>query len=68
MENKQIYDTCLTITPTNFYPRMSLAWSPDSQSIVFLYDGYPIILNTETLEMQILRYETGEIIGWYPLP
>lgn len=61
MENHVIYDLCFTMLGEK------LAWSPDNIHLVFTYDGYPIILDTETLEMQILRYETGEILGWYPL-
>lgn len=61
--NEQIiYDLC-------FMPRFftGLVWSPDSQYIAFTYDGYPIILNIDTLEMQILRYKTGRIIAWFPI-
>jgi WD40 repeat protein len=58
--NQQVvFDLCLSSQ------YQDVAWSPDSQYIAFTYDAYPILLNIETLEMQILRYETGYIIAWF---
>ncbi len=42
-------------------------WSPDSQSIAFLYDGYPVLYDIETQSMQILRFKTSQIIAWLPI-
>ena len=64
METHIVNDLCLEL-PVE--AEVELVWSPNSNYLAFTHDGYPILLNTETLEMQILRYETGEIIGWYPL-
>jgi hypothetical protein len=66
MQSNMVNNLCFEMSLTGFSPQM--AWSPDSAYLAFTYDSYPIILNTETLEMQILQYQTGEIIGWYPLP
>jgi hypothetical protein len=65
MVNHTVGNLCLEIPPRSFFPQM--AWSPDSTYLAFTYNSYPILLNTETLEMQILQYQTGQIIGWYPL-
>jgi hypothetical protein len=66
MTNRIVNNMCFEITPFAFFRQM--AWSPDSTYLAFTHDGYPILLNTETLEMQVLDYQTGQIIGWYPLP
>ena len=64
MQRRVITDLCISIISAW---KPTLAWSPDNVHLAFAYDGYPIILNTATLEMQILRYETGTILGWYAL-
>jgi hypothetical protein len=61
MKAQTVTDLCFTMRG------LRSAWSPDNVNLAFTYDGYPIILNSDTLEMQILRYQTGEIMGWYPL-
>lgn len=61
MKNAIVTDLCFTMSGTQ------LAWSPDNIHLAFTYGGYPIILNTLTQEMQILRYETYDILGWYPI-
>lgn len=62
MENHVITNLCFEMPYIPFF-----TWSPDNMSVLFLYDNYPILLNTETLEMQIFRYETNAILGWYTL-
>jgi hypothetical protein len=46
----------------------NLILSPDGTRLAFLYDGYPVLVNLETHEMQILRFRTLTLMGWYPLP
>jgi WD40 repeat protein len=62
MNQKIITDMCFNIPG-----RSRLAWSPDNIHLAFTHDGYPIILNTLTQEMQILRYQVYDILGWYPV-
>lgn len=45
----------------------AVAWSPDNTSFVINVGGYPVIVNYENLDMQILRYEVNHIWGWYSL-
>jgi hypothetical protein len=65
LESRSVTDLCFEMKSHHF--ERGIAWSPDNSHLVFTYDSHPIIVNTDTLEMQILRYETGEILGWYPL-
>jgi WD40 repeat protein len=62
MESKTIYDLCFEWNTSSL---RNIAWSPDGNSIAFVHDRYPLLLNVETLEMEVLLYETHEIIGWY---
>jgi WD40 repeat protein len=65
LEANTIYDTCLDRRGGGGIEN-NIAWSPDSSTIAFTYDGFPILLNVETMEHIVLRYETGEIITWLP--
>jgi hypothetical protein len=65
-ETEQIYDLCLERKRTIWSNVSWFAWSPDSSTVAFTYDGYPILLNIETMEHSVLRYKTREIVGWLP--
>jgi hypothetical protein len=72
LDTRTIEDLCLQVPSNsyNFYGQILhqlMVWSPDSQYLAFLYDGYPILLNLESREMQILQYRTWSLMGWYPL-
>lgn len=63
LNTKQIVNLCFDFTNYS----KTVAWSPDSDSFVVSYDGFPVIVNYETLNMQVLRYEANRIWGWYPV-
>lgn len=65
-ETEQIYDLCLERKRSAWDINPSFAWSSDSSTVAFTYDGYPILLNIETMEHAVLRYKTREIIAWLP--
>lgn len=64
IEGRQIFDLCVE-APRELYE--SPMWSPDGQTLAFLFDGYPVLINVETLENQILRYQTSRLIAWFPV-
>ena len=68
LQDRVITDLCFDNVFTGSFGQQSVAWSPDSQSFVFAVDGYPVIVNAETLDMQVLRYRAGAILGWHPIP
>jgi hypothetical protein len=68
LETEQVYDLCLERKLRMWSTMYSFAWSPDSSTIAFTYDGYPILLNIETMEHIVLRYRTREIVAWLPEP
>ena len=63
--NRQIRDLCFTfgdgIRPS------PIVWSPDGRQLAFTYDSYPVLLSLDTLEMVVLDYPTGRLLGWYPV-
>ena len=61
--NQQIRDLCFTFDDQYWYNR--IVWSPDGSQLAFTYDGYPVLLSLDTLEMEILDYPTGRLVGWY---
>lgn len=72
MEQKVIYDLCF-VGKESFgyglgYYFSNLAWSPDSSSLAFSYDGYLVILNTQTFTNQVIDHHTLQVMGWHPLP
>jgi hypothetical protein len=69
LNNHSLENLCLELAyqpSEDSYPL--ILWSPDNNYLAFLYDGYPVLINLETREMQILRYQTGSLMGWYSLP
>lgn len=57
-----VYNLCESkIMPYN------IIWSPDSQTIAFLYDGYPVLYDLENQTMEILRFKTDQVIAWLPI-
>jgi hypothetical protein len=67
LESHSIEGLCLEAQGRAEYFFPEILWSPDGNYLAFLYDGYPILLNLGTREMQILRYQTGSLMGWYPI-
>jgi Tol biopolymer transport system component len=66
---KQVRDYCLDELDIHLWFTNVVRWSPDGNVLAFNYDGYPVLLNTDTLEMEILQYRTGHILGWFsPYP
>jgi hypothetical protein len=67
LTNHSVENLCIQVSggPAGF---SNILWSPDGSHLIFLYDGYPVLVNLETRQMQILRYQTGSLMGWYPLP
>jgi len=63
---KRISDYCLNESGIQFWFTNVPRWSPDGNMLTFGYDGYPVLLDIHTLEMDILQYRTGNILGWYP--
>lgn len=71
-EQQIIHDTCFTgklsgdaLNERGYYP--NLAWSPDSASLAFIYDGYLVIVDTHTFDNQVIDHLSNQVIAWVPL-
>lgn len=70
---KTVYDVCFQESTAyayifDFLPEVTnLAWSSDSESLAFSHDNYLILLNTATLESQILNHYSRYVIAWSAL-
>ena len=65
-----VYDLCFEgtyspIASINWEP--NLAWSPDSSSLAFVYDGYLILLDVQTFQNQVLDHRAEYVMGWASL-
>jgi uncharacterized protein YraI len=62
-----VYNLCLQADDYMGYRNMfgKVVWAPDGQSLAFLLDGYPILLNSDTLEMTVLQYRVRGLLGWH---
>lgn len=60
LENEQVIDFCLS----NKVKHDNMIWSPDGETIAFLYDGYLVLLDVETWQTQILDYQTSTLQRW----
>lgn len=71
MEQKIIYNLCFEGNNgsasflSQFYP--NLAWSPNNQLLAFSYDEYLVILNTQTLENQVIDHYSLQVMAWVSL-
>ncbi len=57
---KRVIDYCVTVNDQWF----KAAWAPDGNALAFVPDFYPVLLNIDTLEIEILNYSGSRVWGW----